>query len=101
MLVRLFTHPSNLDEELIASPSATKPVRKTKGRLTELFERINSRLSVETKLFIFVFIVFALTILPLVSPNERSHFALAKAILTGHSFAINNYTHFVVIDLSQ
>jgi 4-amino-4-deoxy-L-arabinose transferase-like glycosyltransferase len=55
----------------------------------------------EKGLFLLVFAVLALTVLPFSSPNERSRFALTRAIVVDHSFTINGYQNFVGIDVSR
>lgn len=57
--------------------------------------------SYEVKLFLFVAIVYALTILPLMSSNEKSRFALTRTMVFDHSLVINRYTKFVGIDVSR
>ncbi len=52
------------------------PRRNFDKKLKELFGALSS---IEAKLFIFVIVVFALTILPLNSPNEKSHFCSGKS----------------------
>lgn len=57
-------------------------------------------LSTEMKLFVFVAVIFVMTILPFTTTNEASHYALARAILFSHTFSINPYTRFAQNDVS-
>ena len=65
------------------------------GKFARLFR------SDEARLFLFVATIYAFTILPFSSSNERSRFALTRAIVFDQSLRINRYASFVGIDVSR
>ncbi len=68
------------------------------GMKEKLMRTLRSR---ELRLFLLVFVLLFVSILPLSGSNEKSHFALTAAMASNHTFVITGYESFAMLDVSN
>jgi hypothetical protein len=72
------------------------------GIIPETKEKLKRAVrSRELQLFLLVFVLLFISIMPLSGSNEKSHFALTAAMVSNHSFVITGYAPFATPDVSN